>query len=103
MDIKHEIGGDMNVLLNPGEVTKLGNGYQCTDMVPVDGVMLDVTVSRDSNLKEALAETSGHDIRVRLPADDELELPVEVSVARTGTAAVFYFGQAGKVILSAVA
>ncbi len=100
MDIKHEIPGDMRITLNSEDVEKLRSGYQCVEEVLEDGVALRTVVMRDSDVSEAIAETSGHEVRVFLPATP-VTLPAEVPVAKLGPASEYYFGETGRVILSA--
>lgn len=98
MDIKHKIGGDMRILLNPEDVGRLKRHNLCESVTNVDGVSLRTSIIRDEFTTEPIAQIDGHSVQVYLPEGDAV-LPLDIEVDRMMPAARFYFGETGKICL----
>jgi hypothetical protein len=98
MDIKHELGGDMRIVLHQPDIDQFKKHGICEQSFEADGVELKTSIVRDEFTTEPIAETDGHNVRVYLP-EIGVRLPVDVKVCQMSSAASFYFGEAGKICL----
>lgn len=98
MDIKHELGGDMKIVLTPDDLDRLKRYGSCQNTFEAEGIILSTTLLRDEFVSEPIAETNGHEVNVYLPIGGII-LPTEIAVHKINSAANFYFGELGKINL----
>lgn len=101
MDIKHQFGKDMEIILNSDDIKKLERHNIVSQNQNAEGrPLLNTTVVRGMGT-EAVAEVNGLDVTVYLPK--KVILPLQARLIEPPAAdpaeRLFMFGDAGRVIL----
>src|SRR5690606_6749207 len=100
MDTRHEVGGNMTIILDPYDQNQLRQGQYCETRLVSEGTELVTKVTRDPDTSTPTASVHGGNITVYLP-ETPVTLPLEIEVSRHNPEAIFYFAAAGKIILTA--